>query len=971
MPSFARPLVFGLLLAAATSQATPAAAASWERFQRDAGSGWIVQWHPATGTPRAIYGSGLPLPGWQANTLEAAREHAQAQRDRHAELLGLGHSQFRERIGARMGRTWTFTYEQWFAGLPVLEGRVDVRLHMTGKLVHLGSTAWPIADDFDPTPKVDATAAAATAWLAMGRQPDGTPQPGAPAEPRLVIHAHAGLGADGVWQPTLAWQIPIRAVDLAGRGPLGSAFVDAKSGAFLRFVDEKHECGLPGCTAAAAARGAVAPPAVPVPTTVTVRGYLHSAYSPVSTPTNEPLVGLEVAVPGHGTFLTDANGQFTVDLLAPTPITVVLNGVHSDLVQGPNAPTAPATLQPGVAQTLTIASATAGEQALAHTTAYHWTWKINEWARGILGNSPELAAADAVLPTVNIAASCNAYYFGNSINFYASGGGCNNTASASVVAHEWGHGLDDRYGGISQTNGLSEGWGDICSIYLLDDPLIGHDFWSGGGGIRDGNNTHQYPGGSGPHAQGQSWMGFAWKFRQNLRAGLGTPQAIAISNDVVLASIAANASNQADAVVAAFQADDNDGLLGNGTPHYAELVAACNVHNLPYPPMVDGYITHTPLGSTRNQLVPRRVEVDAIPFQGQFAQVRVHWLDNGTPRQRNLIPSSTPNRWYGLLPGQPAPHMLQYHVEATHASGATFRLPNGTGEYGAVTLAERRIWFDDFETGGPGWTHGATSGIDDWEIGPPAGRTGWGWFDPGSAASGTQCAGNDLGQNSDGAYPANCDTWLRTPPIDCTGFTNIRLRWKRWASCAGPTDRLEVRHGGVPWYSSTTQVVSDTAWSTRELPLPFAANQPAVQIEFRLVANSLFPYGGWAIDDVEVYTLDAPVALPATLRFLPEQASQGTPVTLQIAHALPLALPFVLALGDGPGPTTVPSIPTMQVGGALALSFGTTDATGQFATTFVAPSAPLTGALWYAQLLTLDANLQFITSNPSLVLFTQ
>ncbi|MBL8754201.1 MAG: hypothetical protein JNK15_12945 [Planctomycetes bacterium] len=966
MPSTTRPLVFGLLLASASAQA-PGPAAAWEQFQREVGPGWIVQWHPATGTPRAIYGQGLPLPAWDGTTLEAARQHAATQRDRYAQLLGLGQSEFRERIGARMGRTWSFTYDQWFAGLPVLGGRVDVRLHLTGKLVHLGSTAWPIARDFATTPKVAADAAEATAWLAMGTVPDGTPQPGERAATRLVIHAHAA--DDAIWAPTLAWQVPIRAVDAAGQGPLGSAFVDATTGAFLRFANERHECGLAGCAASASATAPVRPP---VPTTVTVRAFLHSAYSPVSAPTNEPLAGVEIGVAGHGTFVTDANGQFTIDLQAATPITAVLNGVHSNLVLGANAPTAAATLQPGVAQTLTFGSAASGEQELAHTTAYHWTWRVNEWARGILGNSPELAAADTVLPTVNIAASCNAYYFGNSINFYASGGGCNNTASASVIAHEWGHGLDDRYGGISQTNGLSEGWGDICSIYLLDDPLIGHDFWSGGGGIRNGNNNQQYPGGSGPHAQGQSWMGFAWKFRQNLRAALGTPQAIAISNDVVLASIAANASNQADAVVAAFQADDNDGMLGNGTPHYAELAAACQAHSLPFPAMVDGYITHTQLGPTRDQLVPRRVEVDAIPFQGQFTQVRVHWLDNGTPRQRNLIPSGTPNRWYGLLPGQPAPNTLFYHVEATHQSGAVFRLPAAAGtEYGAVTSAERRLWADDFESGGAGWTHGATTGTDDWEIGTPAGRTGWGWVDPSSAASGTKCAGNDLGQNGDGAYPASCDTWLRTPPIDCTGFTNIRVRWKRWASCAGPTDRIEVRHGGVPWSSSTTQTVADTGWSTRELLLPYAANQPAVQIEFRLVANGLFPYGGWAIDDVEVYTLDAPVALPATVRFAPEQASLGTQVALQVTNALPLALPFVLALGDGPGPTTVPGIPTMQVGGAIALSFGTTDASGQFTTTFAAPPAPLTGALWYAQVLTLDANLQLATSNPSMVLFTQ
>ena len=43
-----------------------------------------------------------------------ARRHADAALQRWPELLGLRDSEFRERIGARMGRTWTFQYDQWF-----------------------------------------------------------------------------------------------------------------------------------------------------------------------------------------------------------------------------------------------------------------------------------------------------------------------------------------------------------------------------------------------------------------------------------------------------------------------------------------------------------------------------------------------------------------------------------------------------------------------------------------------------------------------------------------------------------------------------------------------------------------------------------------------------------------------------------------------------------------------------------------
>ncbi|HZN40690.1 MAG TPA: hypothetical protein VFD82_17935 [Planctomycetota bacterium] len=952
---------------AGDATADPTVAAAWTEFQREAGSGWLVQWNAATGTPRAIYGAGLTLADWRHNDLDEARRHAWLQLMQRDALLGVGASELRERIAARMGRTWTFTFDQWFRGLPVLGGRVDVRMHMRGALVHLGSTLWPIPADFDTRPAFGEELATGAAWLALGLQPSALPQPGRPRTTRLVLRGDAD--AQTRVPCVLAWEVPISAVDAAGNGPIGFAYVDARTGAYLGFTNDKHVCG-PACAVHGGGAGDAAPgsPAAPPPATYTVMGWTHTGFSPVSAPTNIPLAGVEVVVPGVGTLITDLNGQFIADLTSPTAVTVALNGVHNSLVQGPSPLSAAATLQPGVAATLQFGTPGASEFELAHTTCYHWTWRINEWARSILGNTPELAVADNVLPTVNIASTCNAFYTGNSINFYGSGGGCNNTCAASVIAHEWGHGLDDRYGGISQVNGLSEGWGDICSMYLLDDPTIGHDFFNGGGGLRSGNNTQQYPNGSGPHDQGLSWMGFAWKFRQILRTALGPTQALAISNDVVLGSIVANASNQPSAVLAVFQADDDDGQLGNGTPHYTELRNACQQHSLPYPPLSNGYLLHTQLANTWQQGTPRRIDVDAIPFAGSFAQVRVHWFD-GAWHQRNLIPSGAPNGWQGLLPGQFTPNTTTYHVEALHTLGSTHRLP-ATGEWAYLTLAEHRIWFEDFENGGAGWTHGAISGTDDWEVGAPAGRSGAGWVDAGAAASGTQCAGTDLGATTDGAYAAASATWLRTPPIDCTGFSGVRMRIKRWVSCAGPTDRVEVRvNGSLVWTNSFT-LLHDTGWSTREFVLTSADNQPNVVVEFRLISSGPFQYGGWNLDDVEIYTLAAPVPLAATLRVLPEQVVQGSAASIQIGT--PPLRPFVLVLGDTAGPTTVPGIPTVQVGGAgLSLYVGATDAAGQFTLPLVVPSAPPTGTWLYSQVLTLDASLQLIVSNPFVNLFTQ
>ncbi|MEE2888576.1 MAG: M36 family metallopeptidase, partial [Planctomycetota bacterium] len=178
----------------------------------------------------------------------------------------------------------------------------------------------------------------------------------------------------------------------------------------------------------------------------------------------------------------------------------------------------------------------------------------------------------------------NAYYTSNTINFYTAGGGCNMTAFQTVIVHEWGHGLDAVFGGISQTDGLSEGWGDLLGLYRSGQPELGAGFRTGTtNGIRTGNNTLTYPAGGGVHQQGQTWMGWAWDLRKNLIVTHGSTAGPAIAEKIVIPSIAADATNQPNAVREVFIVDDDDGNLNNGTPNYLDLEKAALKRKLPYP----------------------------------------------------------------------------------------------------------------------------------------------------------------------------------------------------------------------------------------------------------------------------------------------------------------------------------------------------------------------------------------------------
>ena len=74
------------------------------------------------------------------------------------------------------------------------------------------------------------------------------------------------------------------------------------------------------------------------------------------------------------------------------------------------------------------------------------------------------------------------------IVFYRSGGGCRNTGEiASIVDHEWGHGMDawDVARGISEPSG--EGIADVYSALRLNDSCLGRGFYEKGVCSGNGN----------------------------------------------------------------------------------------------------------------------------------------------------------------------------------------------------------------------------------------------------------------------------------------------------------------------------------------------------------------------------------------------------------------------------------------------------------------------------------------------------
>jgi hypothetical protein len=639
---------------------------------------------------------------------------------------------------------------------------------------------------------------------------------------------------------------------------------------------------------------------------------------------------------------------------------------------------------PGVPAQFQLLTSNPLEFDRSQTTTYWYTNDINEYMRGILSSSlGNLNRINSIRANVNLDDSCNAFYRGaeKSINFFASSPSCNNTAFSTIIYHEWGHGLDDIFGGISRVDGLSEGWADIVAIYRSGQPIIGDGFRKNGSSVRSALNSTRYPASAcdpdSVHCLGQVWMGFAWQVRQGLRSALGTGPGTLRAERIVLGSIVANATNAPAAVREVFILDDDDGNLLNGTPNYSSLSAAALSRNLPFPRKQVVTLSHAELGDTDQQFTPRLVTVSATPLFGSVEEMRVIVTPSTTEKAltRTMVPTGIPDEYMALLPGYGSPVTVSYFIESEHSGGSVARMP-GTGAF-VYRVGKKRVFlFDDFESGDLGWTHGPVGNDDDWQLGTPVGlsgsSSGISWSDPFTAYSGLNIWGNDLGPPGfNGAYGIGVDNWLRSPNFSTLGQTGLSLRFARWLTVEEHQyDQATILvNDQEVWSNSEGNHLLDTGWSLQEIPIPEADDQDSVHIEWRLKTDSSVQFGGWNIDDVQVVSHVAIPSPDIIYRLTPEQTPIGGPMTAFVYG--PPGSPALILFSDNPGPTILPGIPTLSVGADASMVPAVLDAGGAYFTAFAAPSDPaLIGELVYSQVLALDGA-TLVASNPTIVLFTK
>ncbi|GIW74194.1 MAG: hypothetical protein KatS3mg103_0716 [Phycisphaerales bacterium] len=744
-----------------------------------------------TGRVEMFYG--VPM-----STGATARQAADRFLAEHGDEFGVGELTLRlaHETPVRGGRFTAFLYDQVVDGLPVHQGVARVLVLDRGTdhavVYAAGVLARNGADDLNQSVFIGADQA-----LALVRGDVRFGQFVNFSEPELVAFFHGGQGAaSATTRP--AWRITCQHAGFPVVDEAYEVFVDAATGEQLLVQSLVHQVDVEGTV-----RGNASP------------GVLPDVAANPPAPQELPL--LQVVLSGGGSATTDLDGRFVIPHSGSAPVTVraELSGprVVVNDVSGPDLSASVMVTPPGPADLLFNPSpsqfTTAQVNALLHTNLTYDFMKTR--APGFTGLDRQIDA------NVNIADNCNAFFSGGdlSINFFTAGGGCVNTAYSTVIAHEYGHFIVNRLG-LSQ-GAFGEGYSDSVSINLYDVGIVGEQFF-GGGAVRNPEAARQqYPcSSSAIHTCGQI-IGGTWRWiRLNMSSTLGSAAALEEARDLFVAwSMITTGGRGLDSAgpwtaIEVLTVDDDDGILGNGTPNYDEICMAFDRHGIECPELDLISIAVLEAPQTLRPFEPGQVRVRITDSTASLepGTQRLGVIVNGDEQLLDLLPDGS--AFVGTIPGQPGLTDLAFFITAQADTGDTVRVPAEGGF--AITVGEVLLSLD-FETA-PGWTVQNTD-VDDgaWERGVPAG--GGDRQDPPTDYDGSgQCwlTGNRPGNSDLDGGP----TVLLSPVIDLSAYGDALVSYARWfQSINGDTDTFVVQFsddGGTTWSTADSTGHDESGW---------------------------------------------------------------------------------------------------------------------------------------------------------------
>lgn len=823
---------------------------AWQDFVSADGDGWHARFDEQTGTVFRAWGPGIDM-GSPASVAEAAGAVLDLLSD-YPDLLGVGadalalgmsgYDAERDTYYIHLDRVLPGTSDGTLGVVPepvsMYRSGITARIKY-GKLILLGIDTHPDAPQLSDVVALSRDEAAQLA-VSAGPHPDADHTFVAAKKVVLPLQARAGLDYRMTWEVRTETQSP--------RG-IWVSYIDADTGELLNVHNEvRYASG-----------------------TVEVE---HNIRHSASGTAVSVLKYLDYQGSSGADGQTDDAGYYSTDA---SSITAGMSGgwITVSNQQGGN----------GSLSTAGDATATTADFSAAELNTYHFLTEVIEWAEDVAPNVNDawFYYYDTVVSNVNINSNCNAYYDGN-VNFYRAGGGCNNTGEiADVIYHEWGHGF--HYLNLESGNydgSVGEGVGDTIASFFTNDTLMAPYFQTSGSGIREFGTDYVYPddyvnNDGYVHANGRIFSGALWDFRTELTSTYPD------DGDMrdVLYDVFVGGMKGGPSVAGAYDefvvADDDDGDLGNGTPHLCELIAGFSPHGLG-PGGSDAVIelSHAQVGNQLSTDVSISADFTNLAeacSDGDLASAAVVYsVDDGG--SWDSIPLDMDVETVdGIIPAQEDGTVVEYYIEGTTTGGNTVSAPEG-GSITPITyyvgeLIE--VFCTDFEDDDGGFTSELLSGEDseganDWMRGTPGGLEG----DPAFAYSGDNVWGNDLGgringQDYNGAYQSDKHNRLLSPALDVSAYGGpFVVQFQRWLTVEDgyyDTARVTVNDKEL-WNNHATEYAvgdehhKDSQWALHTV----LADEPTdgiLQVGWEIESDGGLEFGGWNIDDFCVYATSA------------------------------------------------------------------------------------------------------------------
>lgn len=792
---------------------------------RYGGSWRVVSWNPQTNTPHLMQGSARLSPG--VRDAGDLAERARAVVRDNAALLRVDPEQLELRATPNARGKWVAHFQQTWRGLEVWQARVRVAFSADGRLLLLGSDCH---DDIalDPAPALPAASAVAIAKAGLPFDPATDTVEG---EPELMVLPYP-VSATAV-EHHLVWRMRVRTDK-----PLGVwvTHVDAHDGTILwRTNDIRFAHG--GDSEAEVQRGTWCEG------TVTV-----------------PVPYLRVVVSGLGTAYTDAAGDWSLAGGSGSySVSADLYGPYVDITNyGGDQAQFTGTVADGVPLTIRFDDGNAQRDERDTFDAVNL---IHSFFQSF---APEYGYVFSLMPArvsrTDYYCPGNAWYDGVSINLCAASGTYANTGEIQgVVHHEYGHGVQEDLIGYQGDQGLGEGNADILANLITQDPVIARGYWISNcvSGLRTSDNNLVYPDdviGEPIHDAGRVIAGFNWDAMELLQAQHGATQGTHIAaTNWHYGRLLLQPTTQPDQVYATFFADDDDGDMDNGTPHFDAYCEAAGNHGFDCPEVLVGvFISHTPHPYSGQQVGGYYVEAQTQSLGGGVivpSSVALHYRVDGGAFQDVAMSGGNPNQFSTEIPHQAYGSVVEYYIEAANDLGAT-----GTSPSSAPTDLHYFAVGDEFneemETA-TAWVAGAAddnASSGQWErADPQATSSNGGTAQPEDdhTPAGTLCwitgaaAGSSAGSNDvDGGK-----TTLYSPVFDLAGADAASVTYWKWYTNdlggAPEADWWNVavsNDGGQTWTSVEHSMDDTTAWTQVSVNL-LSVFASLDKVQFRFVAE--------------------------------------------------------------------------------------------------------------------------------------